>query len=99
MDDAQLARRFGIIERQLRLISEHLGIECPPFVDSGTLTAGTTASAEANAETGQSGLPPEVVELARAGRATQAISLLRSLTGVSLLEAKRAVDALQKPRS
>jgi len=94
MDDVLLARRFGIIEQQLRLISEHLGIECPPFVDSGTPAAGTTASSEANAEPGPSGLPPEVVELARAGHATQAISLLRSLTGVSLLEAKRAVDAL-----
>ena len=31
MDDAALARRFGAIEAQLALISEHLGLECPPF--------------------------------------------------------------------
>ena len=84
MDDAQLARRFGAIESQLRRISEHLGIDCPPFV-------GTTAETPGGEP---SGLPPEVVELARAGHATQAISKLRELTGATLLEAKRAVDAL-----
>jgi len=96
MDEVLLARRFGVIERQLTLISEQLGIECPPFVGGGAPTASETASGDpgADAETGSSGLPAEVVELARAGHPTQAISLLRSLTGASLLEAKRAVDAL-----
>ena len=87
MDDAQLARRFGAIESQLRRISEHLGIDCPPFV-------GTTAETPGGESSDPSGLPPEVVELARAGHATQAVSKLRALTGASLLEAKRAVDAL-----
>ena len=32
MDDAQLAKRLGAIERQLTLVSERLGIDCPPFV-------------------------------------------------------------------
>ncbi len=96
MDDAQLARRFGVIERQLRLISEQLGIDCPPFVNDGAPVGSETASGEpaAPAGTGSSALPAEVVELARAGHPTQAISLLRSLTGATLLEAKRAVDAL-----
>ncbi|HXZ57314.1 MAG TPA: hypothetical protein VEG40_07010 [Gaiellaceae bacterium] len=40
------------------------------------------------------GVPEEVVELARAGRTTEAVSRLRALTGASLLEAKRTVDSL-----
>ena len=87
MDDAQLARRFGAIESQLRRISEHLGIDCPAF-------AGTTAETPRGEPPESSGLPAEVVELARAGHATQAVSKLRELTGATLLEAKRAVDAL-----
>jgi hypothetical protein len=96
VDDAQLARRFGIIEQQLARISAQLGIDCPPFVNDGAPTVSETASGEsgANAQAGRSGLPAEVVELARSGHHTQAISLLRSLTGATLLEAKRAVDAL-----
>ena len=96
MDDAQLARRFGIIERQLTLISEKLGIDCPPFVGADAPGSGDSASGESGdrSDAGTSGLPSEVVELARAGHPTQAISLLRSLTGATLLEAKRAVDAL-----
>jgi hypothetical protein len=35
VDDAQLARRFGAIEQQLRLISQQLGIDCPPFASDG----------------------------------------------------------------
>jgi len=86
MDDAQLAKRFGAIESQLQRISDHLGIDCPPFV-------GAVADAPGEASA-QAGLPAEVVELARAGHTTQAISTLRRLTGATLLEAKRAVDAL-----
>jgi hypothetical protein len=29
MDDARLAQRFGLIERQLKLVSTRLGIDCP----------------------------------------------------------------------
>ena len=98
MDDAQLARRFGVIERQLTLISERLGIDCPSFVGDGrTAEVSETVVAEAvggSSAPAPSGLPAEVVELARAGHPTQAISLLRRLTGASLIEAKRAVDAL-----
>jgi hypothetical protein len=77
MDDEQLAQRFGAIERQLRMISVHLGVDCPPFPSDG-----------------QSGLPADIVELARSGHKIEAIKRLRALTGASLLEAKNAVDAL-----
>ena len=41
-----------------------------------------------------SDLPAEVVDLAHAGHTTEAISRLRDLTGMTLLEAKRAVEGL-----
>jgi len=37
------------------------------------------------------GLPPEVVELARAGKTLEAVKLYRQLTGASLDQAKAAV--------
>ena len=80
MDDAALALRFVAIEAQLALISEHLGLECPPFPAATGSTDG--------------GVPAEVLELARGGKEIQAISRLRQLTGVSLVEAKRVVDGL-----
>jgi ribosomal protein L7/L12 len=80
MDDAALAQRFGAIEQQLKVISEHLGVECPPF-------AGTAGD-------GDGGVPAEVLQLARGGKEIQAISRLRQLTGMSLVEAKRVVDGL-----
>jgi ribosomal protein L7/L12 len=82
MDDVQLAQRFGIIEAQLRAISQHLGIDCPEFASDGIVPAGA------------SGVPAEVVQLARSGKAIQAISLLRQLTGATLVEAKNVVDSL-----
>jgi ribosomal protein L7/L12 len=91
MDDATLARRFAQIEEQLRVISDHLGIECPPFAST---TSQALDAATLDAESSSSGLPPEVVELARAGHKTEAVSRLRHLTGATMLEAKSAVDAL-----
>jgi ribosomal protein L7/L12 len=38
-----------------------------------------------------SGLPPEVVELARAGKTLEAVKRYRALTGASLDQAKNAV--------
>jgi ribosomal protein L7/L12 len=84
VDDAQLARRFGLIEQQLRALSEHLGVECPVFASDGS-PAGAAAGPA---------VPAAVLELARAGKSTQAISEFRKLTGASLLEAKRVVDSL-----
>jgi ribosomal protein L7/L12 len=82
MDDTQLAHRFAIIEKQLRAISQHLGIDCPEFASDGLVSAGTSE------------VPAEVVQLARSGKAIQAISLLRQLTGATLVEAKKIVDSL-----
>jgi Ribosomal protein L7/L12 C-terminal domain len=42
-----------------------------------------------------SDVPPGVRELARAGKAIQAIQLYRELTGVGLKEAKDVVDTLR----
>jgi hypothetical protein len=91
MDDAQLIRRFERIEQQIRLLCEHLGVECAPFASNPPY-----AEADATAVTTpkSSGVPAEVVELVRAGKSTQAISTFRKLTGATLLEAKRVVDSL-----
>jgi ribosomal protein L7/L12 len=91
VDEAQLIRRFELIERQIRLLSESLGVECPPFAsDRPHAEAGPAAVPEPEV----SGVPAEVAELARAGKSTQAISTFRRLTGATLLEAKRVVDSL-----
>jgi ribosomal protein L7/L12 len=84
VDDAQLIRRFELIEQQLRVLSQHLGVECPVFAGDASPAGGGTDSA----------VPAAVLELARAGKSTQAISEFRKLTGASLLEAKRVVDSL-----
>jgi ribosomal protein L7/L12 len=94
MDDAQLAKRLGAIERQLTIVSERLGIECPPFV--GDSLASDADRADDGQPPDTPGLPAEIVDLARSGQTTEAISRLRHLTGASLLEAKRAVDALDR---
>jgi large subunit ribosomal protein L7/L12 len=88
MDDAQLAHRFSILEAQVKLLSEHLGVPCPAM--AGAADGGRdTALPDANG-----GASDEVAELARAGKMTQAISLHRRLTGASLLEAKQFVENL-----
>jgi ribosomal protein L7/L12 len=98
MDDAQLAQRLGAIERQLRIVSEQLGVDCPPFASDGLASEAerTEDGRPAIGAADKSGLPGEVVDLVRSGHATEAISRLRQLTGASLLEAKRAVDALNE---
>lgn len=98
MDDEQLGQRFAAIERQLRIISVHLGIDCPSFPSDGLTTeAGEQverSSSISSASSPQSGLPADIVELAQSGHKIEAIKRVRALTGASLLEAKRAVDAL-----
>jgi hypothetical protein len=97
MDDVQLSERLGAIERQLRIISSHLGIDCPPFASDLT---GTRAEVPAGGwslgatQSLQSGLPADIVDLARTGHKIEAIKRLRMLTGASLREAKDAIDAL-----
>jgi large subunit ribosomal protein L7/L12 len=85
MDDAQLAHRFSILEAQVKLLSEHLGVPCPPMAGAAQGASFPDAAGPA---------ADEVAELARAGKTTQAISLHRRLTGASLLEAKKFVESL-----
>jgi ribosomal protein L7/L12 len=89
MDDAQLARRFEMLEAQVKLLSDHLGLASPPYPGA---VPGATPSDGASAPSGQ--VPEEVMELVRSGKTTQAISLYRRLTGASLLEAKTIVEGL-----
>ena len=79
MDDAQLDHRFALLEAQVKLLSDQLGMPCPPFVSAAS--AGT-------------GVPDQVVELVRAGKKIQAIKELRRLTGAGLLKARDIVESL-----
>jgi large subunit ribosomal protein L7/L12 len=90
MDDAQLAQRFAALEQQVKLLSDQLGVECPPF--PGAAASNEAATAPSTGTTG--GIPDDVVALARAGHTTKAISMYRMMTGASLLEAKKIVDNL-----
>ena len=91
MDDAQLARRFEILEAQVKLLSDHLGFSSP----SSPGAVGDSSPTEASAPSASAGgVPDDVVELARAGKTTQAISQHRHLTGATLLEATRIVEGL-----
>jgi ribosomal protein L7/L12 len=91
MDEAQLAHRFSILEARVKLLSDHRGLPCPPLA-GGLLSADVTHDASPPAGAGPAS--DEVVELARAGKTTQAISLHRRLTGATLLEAKNYVESL-----
>lgn len=85
IEDAHLYRRIALLEHQVRLLSERLGVPCPTFGGD----AGATASGVL-----EDGVPSEVVALARAGNAIAAIKLFRELTGAGLREAKEVVDSL-----
>ena len=79
-------RRLGMLEQQVRVLSEALGVPCPAF----TSDVGSAASPQ------QGGIvPAEVVSLARSGNAIAAIKLLREITGADLREAKAIVDSLR----
>jgi large subunit ribosomal protein L7/L12 len=79
---ALINRRLALLEQQVRLLSDTVGVPCPTF-----------ASDVAAAEHG--GVPAEVVALARGGNAIAAIKLYRELTGAGLREAKDIVDSLR----
>jgi large subunit ribosomal protein L7/L12 len=87
MDDAELAQRFAALEQQVKLLSDRLGVECPPFPDAAVADPSATQNI-----TGE--VPDDVVALARAGHPKKAISMLRMMTGASLDEAKQIVDNL-----
>ncbi len=85
MEDPLVYRRLALLEHQVRLLSERLGVPCPTFgSDAGSILVGQL----------EGGVPSEVVALARAGNAIAAIKLFRELTGAGLREAKEVVDSL-----
>ena len=85
MEDPHLYRRLALLEQQVRLLSDRLGVPCPTFGSNvGSTPAGLL----------EGGVPAEVVALARAGNAIAAIKLYRELTGAGLREAKGVVDSL-----
>jgi ribosomal L7/L12-like protein len=79
---ALINRRLALLEQQVRLLSQSVGLPCPPF-------ASDIGSA------GHPGVPAEVVDLARGGNAIAAIKLYRELTGAGLREAKDVVDSIR----
>jgi ribosomal protein L7/L12 len=80
---ALIDRRLGLLEQQVRALSEALDVPCPAF-----------ASDVAPTQLG-GGVPAEVVSLARGGNAIAAIKRLREVTGLGLREAKEIVDSLR----
>ncbi|OJZ68769.1 hypothetical protein BRW65_25185 [Mycobacterium paraffinicum] len=85
MEDSHVYRRLALLEQQVRLLSEKLGVPCPTFgSDAGAAPSGVF----------ENGVPAEVVAMARAGNKIGAIKLYRELTGAGLREAKEAVDPL-----
>jgi ribosomal protein L7/L12 len=85
MEDPVLYRRLALLEQQVRVLSEKLGVPCPTFGSEGALNAPTPFSG---------GVPAEVVDLVRAGKTIAAINLLRQLTGMGLREAKDVVESM-----
>jgi large subunit ribosomal protein L7/L12 len=85
MEDPHIYRRLALLEQQVRLLSDRLGVPCPTFGSD----VGATASGAL-----ENGVPSEVVALARSGNAIAAIKLYRELTGAGLREAKEIVDSL-----
>jgi large subunit ribosomal protein L7/L12 len=84
MEDPLVYRRLALLEQQVRLLSDRLGVPCPTFGSEVGATSGVL----------ENGVPSEVVALARSGNAIAAINLYRELTGAGLREAKDVVDSL-----
>jgi ribosomal protein L7/L12 len=85
MEDPVLYRRLALLEQQVLVLSEKLGVPCPTFWSQAASNAPIPVSG---------GLPAEVVDLARAGKNIAAINLLRQLTGMGLREAKDVVESI-----
>jgi ribosomal protein L7/L12 len=83
---ALINRRLALLEQQVRVLSEALGVPCPTFASD----VGDAAPTQL-----RGGVPAEVVSLARSGNAIAAIKLLREVTGADLREAKAIVDSLR----
>jgi ribosomal protein L7/L12 len=78
--DSTLTDTYSILQGRLDHIEEQLGKRVPDYVSY-------------SAAAGQ-GLPPEIGELARAGKKIAAIKAYRRHTGVGLAEAKAFIDRL-----
>jgi ribosomal protein L7/L12 len=87
MDDAELAQRLAALERQVKQLSDQLGVECPSFPAAAGVDISKTQNVAGE-------VPDDVVALTRAGHPKKAISMLRMMTGASLDEAKQIVDNL-----
>jgi ribosomal protein L7/L12 len=85
MEDPLVYRRLALLEQQVRLLSERVGVPCPTF----GIDVDTSAPTQLDGS-----VPTEVVVLARAGSKIAAIKLYRELTGAGLREAKHVVDSL-----
>ncbi len=94
MDELQIIQRLALIEEQLLLVSQQLGIPCPPFASTVLQDAPMTAPPSAMASPPKPAYVDEVIALARAGQTIHAIKLFRASTGASLLEAKEAIDKI-----
>lgn len=84
MEDPLVYRRLALLEQQVRLLSDRLGVPCPTFGSDVGATSGVL----------ENGVPSEVVGLARSGNKIAAIKLYCELTGAGLREAKEIVDSL-----
>ena len=80
-DGYALAARVAELERKVEYLMQRLGAGTP--VPSGTMGMSPTP------------VPPDVVELARAGHKIEAIKRYREVSGVGLREAKDAIDAIR----
>jgi large subunit ribosomal protein L7/L12 len=85
MEDPVLYRRLALLEHQVRLLSEKLGVPCPTLGNEAALNSPLPFSG---------GVPAEVLDLVRAGKTIAAINLLRQLTGMGLREAKDVVESI-----
>jgi len=99
VDDFTLLRRIEALEAQVLLLSQHLGVACPPFASTGFATPPNPLAASTAAPVG--GPPPHlspqqqaIVDLARSGNKLEAIKQYRALTGADLAEAKRFIESL-----
>jgi len=74
----QVYQRLATLEALVQHLYEHLQVPPPPFLMMGQFA----------------GIPPEIVDLVRAGKKIDAIKLHRQMFGSSLSEAKDVIDSL-----
>jgi hypothetical protein len=98
MDDdrwQELTERLDHMERYLVTLGQVEGYRYTPYGARPGSQAYDAAAAFGQATVAPGDMPPvppDLVAMARAGKAIQAIKLYREMTGVSLKDAKFAVD-------